>query len=76
MALTLKNFKRTIPSTILTRGRDYFQSGRVVDLSLDGDDRWEVEVQGSEPYHITIAPVSYTHLDVYKRQVSRSSSAS
>ena len=55
MALTLKNFKRTIPSTILTRGRDYFQSGRVVDLSLDGDDRWEVEVQGSEPYHITIA---------------------
>ena len=54
MALTLKNFKRTIPATILTRGRDYFQNGRVADLSLDGDDRWEVEVQGSEPYHITI----------------------
>ena len=23
----------------------------------------------SEPFHITHAPVSYTHLDVYKRQM-------
>lgn len=54
MALTLKNFKRTIPATILTRGRDYFQGGRVVDLSQDGDDTWLAEIQGSEPYQVTI----------------------
>ena len=47
MALTLKNFKKTIPSNILTRGRDYLRSGRVVDLSQDDDDTWLAEVQGS-----------------------------
>ena len=47
MALTLKNFKKTIPSNILTRGRDYLRSGRVVDLSQDDEDTWLAEVQGS-----------------------------
>ena len=42
MDLTLKNFKQAIPATILTRGREYYRSGRVVDLSLDGDDAWLV----------------------------------
>lgn len=54
MALTLKNFKKTIPSNILTRGRDYLRSGRVVDLSQDDDDTWLAEVQGSTPYQVTI----------------------
>ena len=54
MDLTLKNFKQAIPATILTRGREYYRSGRVVDLSLDGDDAWLVEVQGSESYQVAI----------------------
>lgn len=54
MSLTLKNFKRAIPATILARGRDHYASGNVVDLSLDGDDTWIAEVQGTEPYEVTI----------------------
>jgi uncharacterized protein YbaA (DUF1428 family) len=55
MTLTLKNFKQAIPANILTRGRDYYQAGRVVDLELDGDDTWSAAIEGTEPYTVTIA---------------------
>ena len=54
MTLTLKTFKKVIPSGILTRGRDYYTTDRVVDLSLDGDDEWTADVQGTYLYKVRI----------------------
>ncbi len=54
MALTLQNFKQTIPSNILTRGRDYYHNGHVTDLSQEGDEAWTAEVQGTERYEVVV----------------------
>jgi len=54
MSLTLNNFKREIPATVLTRGREYFQTGQVMDLEEDGDDGWAAVVRGTEPYEVRI----------------------
>jgi uncharacterized Zn finger protein len=54
MALTLKNFKQAIPSTILSRGRNYYNNGAVTDLSLEEEDTWAAEVQGTEAYDVRI----------------------
>ena len=54
MALTLKTFKKVIPGNILARGRDYYTADRIVDLSLDGDDEWTAEVQGTDRYEVRI----------------------
>jgi hypothetical protein len=54
MSLTFENFKKTIDSTILQRGRQYFRDGQVIDLEEAGDAAWEARVQGSEVYEIQI----------------------
>ena len=54
MALRLDNFKQVISSTILTRGRDYYRKGHVVDLSQDDEDVWIAQVQGTELYEVII----------------------
>jgi hypothetical protein len=54
MTLTFDNFKREIPQSVLTRGREYYQLGLVVDLEEDGDDGWTAEVQGTMDYCVTL----------------------
>lgn len=54
MTLRLDNFKQAISSTILTRGRDYYRKGHVVDLSQDDEDVWIAQVQGTELYEVII----------------------
>ncbi len=56
MMLTFKNFKKTIPPTILARGRQYYNDGAVVDLSPEDEDTWLAVVQGTDAYdvHITL----------------------
>lgn len=54
MALKLTNFKQMIPSTILARGRKYYHDGAVTDLSLEEEDTWIAEVQGSSVYDVHI----------------------
>lgn len=63
MALTLNNFKRTIPGNILTRGREYYNQGLVIDLSLEDEDTWVAEVQGTEQYEVRIAQTPDGELD-------------
>lgn len=55
--LTLANFKQMIPSQILARGRDYFRSGNVVDLTMDEEGFWAAQVQGTELYDVTIEQI-------------------
>lgn len=54
MALTFRTFKQAIPAAVLSRGRSYYTTGRVVDLSLDGDDEWTAVVEGADRYEVTI----------------------
>jgi hypothetical protein len=55
MTLTFSNFKRIIPSQILTRGRDYLRRGQVLDLSFDEEEMlWEARVEGTELYEVRI----------------------
>lgn len=65
MPLTLNNFKREIPATILTRGREYFRAGQVVDLEEDGDDGWAAVIQGTAPYEARIKRLGDKSLEVY-----------
>jgi uncharacterized Zn finger protein len=55
MALTFTNFKRTIPSNILARGRQYYNDGAVTDLSQEEEDTWIAEVQGTAIYEVQVA---------------------
>ncbi len=55
MSLTFANFKQTIPSTILAKGRDYLRQGQILDLSFDEVEKvWEAQVQGSALYDTRI----------------------
>lgn len=63
MPLTLNNFKREIPATVLTRGREYFQIGQVMDLEEDGDNSWLAVVQGTQPYEVRIKRLADQSLD-------------
>jgi uncharacterized Zn finger protein len=54
MSLTLANFKKVLPQTILTRGREYYKSGNVSDLNLDDEDLWVAQVSGTEEYEVQI----------------------
>lgn len=52
--LTFKNFKKEIPSQILTRGRDYYSKGHVIDLEFDDEGGWHAQVEGTEIYDVEI----------------------
>ena len=62
--LTFANFKQVIPSQILTRGRDYFNRGNIVDLSYDEEENvWEAQVEGTELYDVRIEQADSGALD-------------
>jgi hypothetical protein len=54
MSFTLANFKQQIDDTILQRGRQYYRSGRVVDLGEDEEGIWSAKVEGTETYDVDI----------------------
>jgi hypothetical protein len=55
MSLTFANFKQTIPSQILTRGREYVRRGQILDLSFDEDELvWEAQIEGTDLYDVQI----------------------
>jgi len=54
MNFTLNNFKSHVDSTILQRGREYYQSGQVIDLEEVGDGMWSAVVSGSDNYDVLI----------------------
>lgn len=55
MNLTFENFKQSIPSHILTRGRNYFRQGHILDLTFDKYDMlWEAQIEGTELYDVRI----------------------
>lgn len=51
---SLDNFERFIPPHIVSRGRDYYQSGAVIDLEPLDDETWAAIVCGSDEYEVTI----------------------
>lgn len=63
MSLTFANFKKVIPSHILTRGRNYLRAGQILDLTFDDDEMlWEAQVKGSEVYEVRVEQKSSGHL--------------
>jgi hypothetical protein len=58
MFFTLTNFNQVLESTILQRGRRYYDDGRVFDLEEVDTGRWQAGVEGTDIYQIviTIAP--------------------
>jgi hypothetical protein len=56
------NFEEFISNKILSRGRDYFEDGRVRLLRCDGDE-WSARVSGSEYYRVRITMIDETEVD-------------
>jgi len=52
--LTLKKFELQISNTMVHRGREYFESGAVLDLDETGKNCWQTEVMGSENYMVEV----------------------
>ncbi|OMP75000.1 SWIM zinc finger domain-containing protein [[Flexibacter] sp. ATCC 35208] len=52
--LTLKNFELQVSSTIIQRGRQYFEDGAVIDLEETDNNYWQAEVAGTSTYSIEI----------------------
>ncbi len=54
MSMTLATYKRDIDSTILGRGRRYYNDGHVIGLDELTATSWQAEVAGTYPYTVTI----------------------
>ena len=73
MPMTLATFKRDIDSTILGRGRRYYNDGHVVGLDELTATSWQAEVAGTYPYTVTIHIADDDtlalglHLSLYRR---------
>src|ERR1044072_5756505 len=52
--LTLRNFEQQISKTILDRGRDYYESGAVINLEETEKDCWQAEVEGTDIYETEV----------------------
>lgn len=52
--LNVKEFKKTVDSTIWSRGKNYFKDGAVNDLQDNGDGQWSAIVSGNDDYEVTI----------------------
>ncbi len=52
--LTLQNFETQISSTILQRGKQYYQNQAVVSLEEKGENTWQAEVEGSQTYQVEL----------------------
>jgi hypothetical protein len=55
MSLTFANFKKLIPSQILTRGREYWRAHQILDLAFDEEETlWQAQVEGTEQYEVEV----------------------
>jgi uncharacterized Zn finger protein len=54
MSLSLKNFKKNIDPSILSRGREYYKNRQITDLEESGDGIWSAQVRGSQNYLVEI----------------------
>lgn len=52
--INVKEFKKTVDSTIWQRGKNYFKDGAVADLQDNGDGQWSATVSGNDDYEVTI----------------------
>jgi hypothetical protein len=52
--LTLKNFELQISSTIIHRGREYYENDAVIDLEETEKDCWHAEVIGTDTYEVEV----------------------
>ena len=52
--LTLKKFEQQINEAILKRGRQYYDSGAVIDIEETEENEWEAAVEGSDIYSVEI----------------------
>jgi len=50
----LKKFELQISSTIIHRGREYYENDAVVDLQETEKDRWHAEVIGTDTYEVEV----------------------
>lgn len=52
--ITLSNFETYVPSKILMRGEDYYDSDAVLELEEESPGEWVATVCGTEDYEVTI----------------------
>lgn len=52
--MNLNDFENFVEQKILDRGRDYFESGRVLSVEETGDNEYEAKVEGTERYTVNI----------------------
>lgn len=52
--LTLNNFDKQISSSVLNRGKQYYQDGAVIEIEEINDGFWNAEVEGSEFYDVKV----------------------
>ncbi|MDR2929017.1 MAG: hypothetical protein LBV41_12585 [Cytophagaceae bacterium] len=53
--LTLNNFEKQIDSTIVQRGRSYYNDGLVGELKETAENVWATEVYGSDDYSVEVS---------------------
>ena len=54
MKITLDNFENYVPSKILYRGEEYYESDAVTKLEEDGNNMWRAEVEGTSTYEVEV----------------------
>jgi hypothetical protein len=59
--LNVKEFKKTVGSTIWSRGKNYFEDGAVTDLQDNGDGNWNATVSGNDDYEVTV-DIKFDHI--------------
>ncbi len=65
MKITLQNFKNIISSNILTKGKNYYNNGFVIDLVELNNEFWQAKVEGSLLYNVTISGDLQKEIDYY-----------
>lgn len=59
--INVKEFKKTVDSTIWQRGKNYFKDGAVADLQDNGDGQWNATVSGNDDYEVTV-DIKFDHI--------------
>lgn len=59
--INVKEFKKTVDSTIWRRGKNYFEEGAVTDLQDKSDGNWSATVAGNDDYEVTV-DIKFDHV--------------
>jgi hypothetical protein len=52
--INVKEFKKTVDSTIWRRGKNYFDEGAVANLQGNSNGQWSATVSGNDDYEVTV----------------------